>query len=63
VIAVLHQNSANAATAVRATVAAMPKERSCPCANALQYAILTAKDAIPETTRKKLDLLLNKYSS
>jgi 5'-methylthioadenosine phosphorylase len=63
VIAVLHQNSANAATAVRATVAAMPRERTCACATALKYAILTSQDAIPEATRKKLDLLLNKYSS
>src|SRR5476649_2408709 len=31
VIAVLHLNSANAATAVRAAVAAMPRERTCPC--------------------------------
>ena len=30
VLAVLKQNSANAATAVRAAVAAMPRERSCP---------------------------------
>ncbi|MGC2398822.1 MAG: S-methyl-5'-thioadenosine phosphorylase [Acidobacteriaceae bacterium] len=63
VVAVLHQNSANAATAVRATVAALPRERSCACATALKYAILTRQDAIPEATRKKLDLLLNKYSS
>jgi 5'-methylthioadenosine phosphorylase len=63
VVAVLHQNSANAATAVRATVAAIPRERSCACASALKYAILTSKEAIPESTRKKLDLLLNKYSS
>jgi 5'-methylthioadenosine phosphorylase len=63
VIAVLHQNSENAAKAVRSTVAAMPRERSCACASALKYAILTSQDAIPEATRKKLDLLLSKYSS
>ncbi|HTZ60458.1 MAG TPA: S-methyl-5'-thioadenosine phosphorylase [Acidobacteriaceae bacterium] len=63
VVAVLHQNSANAATALRATVAAMPRERTCACPTALKYAILTSQDVIPEATRKKLDLLLNKYSS
>jgi 5'-methylthioadenosine phosphorylase len=63
VIAVLHQNSANAANAVRGTVAALPRERSCACPTALKYAILTSQDAIPEATRKKLDLLLNKYVS
>ena len=63
VVAVLHQNSANAATAVRAAVAAMPRERSCPCVTALKYAILTSPDAIPAATRNKLDLLLGKYHS
>jgi 5'-methylthioadenosine phosphorylase len=63
VVAVLHQNSANAATAVRAAVAAMPRERACPCATALKYAILTSPEAIPAATRSKLHLLLGKYHS
>jgi 5'-methylthioadenosine phosphorylase len=63
VVAVLHQNSANAAMAVRAAVAAMPKERACACATALQFAILTSPEAIPAATRTKLDLLLGKYTS
>jgi 5'-methylthioadenosine phosphorylase len=63
VVAVLHQNSANAATAVRAAVAAMPRERTCPCVTALKYAILTSPAAIPASTRSKLDLLLGKYHS
>src|SRR5277367_3707572 len=51
VVAVLHQNSANAAQAVRAAVAAMPGERNCPCATALQFAILTSPEAIPEAIK------------
>src|SRR5580658_4957102 len=54
IVAVLHQNSANAARAVRAAVAAMPGERNCPCASALQFAILTSPDAIPEAIQEKL---------
>jgi 5'-methylthioadenosine phosphorylase len=61
VVAVLKQNSANAAKVVRAAVAAMPKERTCACASALQFAILTDPSAIPQATRQKLDLLLGKY--
>jgi 5'-methylthioadenosine phosphorylase len=61
VVAVLRQNSANAAKAVAAAVAAMPKERTCACANALQFAILTDPSAIPQATRNKLHLLLGKY--
>jgi 5'-methylthioadenosine phosphorylase len=63
VIAVLHQNSANAAKAVRTAVAAMPRERACTCATALKFAIITSPEAIPAATRNKLDLLLHKYIS
>jgi 5'-methylthioadenosine phosphorylase len=63
VIAVLNQNSANAAAVVRAAVAALPRERSCGCASALKFAILTNPAAIPAATRKKLDLLIGKYLS
>lgn len=61
IVAVLHQNAANAAKVVRAAVAAMPKERTCACATALKYAILTSPDAVPAATREKLGLLVGKY--
>ena len=61
IVAVLNQNAANAAKVVRAAVAAMPKERTCACASALQYAILTNPAAIPAETKEKLDLLIGKY--
>jgi 5'-methylthioadenosine phosphorylase len=58
---VLNQNAANAAKVVRAAVAAMPRERNCACATALQFAILTHADAVPQATREKLELLIGKY--
>jgi 5'-methylthioadenosine phosphorylase len=61
IVAVLNQNAANAAKVVRAAVAAMPKDRTCACATALQYAILTNPAAIPTETRERLDLLVGKY--
>jgi len=61
VMAVMHQNTANAARVVRAAVAALPRERACPCATAAQFAIMTAREAIPVTTREKLHLLFGKY--
>lgn len=61
VVAVMHQNSANAAKVVRAAVAAMPTEKTCACGDALKYAILTDRKAIPAETRLKLALLLDKY--
>ena len=48
IVAVLNQNAANACKVVKAAVAAMPKERSCACASALKYAILTSPEAIPQ---------------
>jgi 5'-methylthioadenosine phosphorylase len=61
IVAVMNQNAANAGRVVRAAVAAMPRERKCACASALQYAILTSPEAIPPTAREKLDLLIGKY--
>jgi 5'-methylthioadenosine phosphorylase len=61
IVAVMHQNSGNAAKVVKAAVAAMPAERNCACATALKYAILTDRAAIPAATRERLGLLLNKY--
>ncbi len=61
VVAVLHQNADNAAKVVRSAIAAMPTEKSCACGDALKYAILTDRKAIPDETRRKLAILLDKY--
>ncbi len=61
VVAVLHQNAENAAKVVKAAVAGLPKERTCGCVSAMKYAILTDRKAIPEATKQKLALLLEKY--
>ncbi|HTW46737.1 MAG TPA: S-methyl-5'-thioadenosine phosphorylase [Acidobacteriaceae bacterium] len=61
IVAVLNQNAANACKVIKAAVAALPKERTCACQSALQYALLTSRDAIPASTREKLDLLIGKY--
>lgn len=61
VIAVAHQNVGNARDVIRAAVpriAAGPPSRY---ANALQHAIMTAKDAIGPEARQRLGLLIDKY--
>jgi len=63
VVAVLHQNAENAGKVVRAAVAAMPSERTCPCGSALKHAILTDRSVIPQKTRERLGLILGKYLS
>jgi len=62
VVAVLHQNADNASKVVRAAVAAVhAQEKACACGDALKYAILTDRKAIPAETRQKLSILLDKY--
>jgi 5'-methylthioadenosine phosphorylase len=61
IVAVLHKNADNAARVVKAAVAAMPAERSCPCGSALKYAILTDRAAIPQAAKEKLGILVGKY--
>jgi 5'-methylthioadenosine phosphorylase len=61
IVAVMHQNAENAAKVVKAAITAMPKDRTCACASALKYAVLTDRKAIPAATKERLGLLLDKY--
>ena len=61
VLAYLRQNSEMARRVMAATVAALPRERRCPCGQSLQNAILTDPRAVPPATRSKLELLVGKY--
>jgi 5'-methylthioadenosine phosphorylase len=57
----LMKNAASAAKVVKAAVEAMPSARECKCGSALSHALITDKKAVPEATRKKLELLVGKY--
>ncbi len=61
IIANLTKNAENAAKLVAAAVAAMPEQRQCKCGSALAHALITDRQTVPESTRKKLDLLIAKY--
>ena len=61
VVAVMHQNSENAAKVVRAAVAALPMGEKSPFAGLLKYAIMTDKKLIPAATKERLSLLIAKY--
>ena len=60
VIAVLNQNSENAQKLIRQSVRLLG-DRSCKCGSALQSAILTDRTQVPEATKQKLKLLIEKY--
>src|SRR5215208_3678292 len=61
VIQTLNKNTAIAQEAVRLLASKWNHERNCDCGHALASALITHKDAIPAATRRKLDLLVNKY--
>jgi 5'-methylthioadenosine phosphorylase len=61
IIANLTKNAENAAKVVTAAIAAMPKQRSCKCGAALAHALITDPKAIPDATRRKLDLIVGRY--
>ena len=61
IIGNLVKNAENACRVVAEAVAAMPEGRSCKCGSALSHAIITDRKFVPETTRKKLGILIDKY--
>ena len=61
VIQTLNKNTAIAQEAVRILAGQLKPERNCDCEHALASALITNKDVIPNETRQKLGLLVNKY--
>ncbi|HTS27690.1 MAG TPA: S-methyl-5'-thioadenosine phosphorylase [Bryobacteraceae bacterium] len=61
IIGNLVKNSANACKVVAAAVGEMPASRSCKCGSALAHALITERSAVPEATRQKLGILIDKY--
>ncbi len=61
IIANLTQNAKTAQHIIAGAVDALPYERSCECASALKYALITRPDAIPAQTRQDLAPLVGKY--
>jgi 5'-methylthioadenosine phosphorylase len=58
----LHHNAENAQKVVQKAVELLSTgERSCPCASALEFALITDKSKVPAETRTKLELLVGKY--
>jgi 5'-methylthioadenosine phosphorylase len=62
VIGVLRQNTATAHAVLRAAIRRIGTEaRACPCASALQNAIMTPSHLVPEATKRDLRPLVGKY--
>jgi 5'-methylthioadenosine phosphorylase len=61
VIANLMKNAETARRMITATVRNLPFERTCECASALKYAIITQPDHISHAIRRELEPLVGKY--
>jgi 5'-methylthioadenosine phosphorylase len=48
---------------IAGAVAALPFERTCECATALKYAIITRPDAVPDEVKRELAPVVGKYLS
>lgn len=57
----LLKNAEIAKRIIKKVVPRIPEARPCACPTALQSAIITSKDRIPEKAKKELDLLMGKY--
>ena len=61
IIGNLTQNARTAQQIIAHAVERLPFERTCECASALKYALITRPDAIPDQLKKDLAPLVGKY--
>jgi len=61
IIAIIKANVANAKLIIKSAVRKIAGERSCPCAEALKYAVISDTSVIPVETRENLELIVGKY--
>ena len=61
IIAHLTQNAKTAQQIIANAVERLPFERTCECASALKYALITRPEAIPDNVRRDLAPIVSKY--
>ena len=61
VVSTLMQNAETAQKIIAGVVSRLPYARTCECASALKYALLTRPDAMSEQVKKELRPLIGKY--
>ncbi len=61
IIECLRHNVENAKKVIKEAIAKIPKQRTCPCKDALQYAIITEKNTFPIQKIIDLDIIIGKY--
>jgi 5'-methylthioadenosine phosphorylase len=61
IIANLIQNARTAQAIIAGAVDALPYERTCECATALKFALITRPDVVPAEIARELAPLVGKY--
>ncbi|GLI40011.1 S-methyl-5'-thioadenosine phosphorylase [Geobacter hydrogenophilus] len=61
ILAIIRQNVAMSKSIISHAVKRISAERTCPCASALTYAIITDRGAISTEAKERLNLIIGKY--
>lgn len=61
ILKIISRNVKLAQDVLRHAVDAIPAERGCACASALENAVITNPDAVPQEARERLGVLMEKY--
>jgi 5'-methylthioadenosine phosphorylase len=61
IVANLMQNARTAQQVIAGAVGQLPFQRTCECASALKYAILTRPEAVPADIKRDLAPIVGKY--
>jgi 5'-methylthioadenosine phosphorylase len=61
VLRILSENVATAQRVIAATVPQLHTPRACPCATALEHAIITDRACIPDGVKRDLGIIIGKY--
>ena len=57
----LMKNTEMAKRIIKEVARSIPERRNCSCGSSLKDAIITARDVIPASTKKKIDIIVGKY--
>jgi 5'-methylthioadenosine phosphorylase len=61
IIANLTENAKTAQAIIAHAVGALPFERTCECASALKFALITRPDAVPAAVKAELAPIVGRY--
>lgn len=61
IVRILQQNARTAQKIIRLAIKRIPAEQDCACAHALEKAIITGREFIPEEAKKRLEAIIGKY--